>query len=89
MLFIEEEICNGNIKHGLKIKPEFFNEVLSERKKFEIRKNDRQFKAGDLFALMEFENGCYTGRYFVGCIGYVLQNCQEYGLLDGYCIFSW
>ena len=89
MTAVEEEIENGNIKHDLKILPQYFEAVIKGRKKFELRKNDRDFKVGDIFVLREWKDGEYTGRYCVGSIGYVLQNCSEYGLKDGYCIFSW
>ena len=89
MTAVEEEIKNGNIKHDLKILPQYFEAVIKGRKKFELRKNDRDFNVGDIFALREWKNGEYTGRYYIGSIGYVLQNCSEYGLQDGYCIFSW
>lgn len=33
---------------GLKIYPEFFDEVFKGYKTFEVRKNDRDFKVGDV-----------------------------------------
>ena len=84
-----EHIRNGTIKHELKILPKYFEEVSSGRKTFEIRKNDRDFKVGDVFVLREYENGKYTGRYFINSIWYLLKDCSEYGLQDGYCIFCW
>lgn len=38
----------------LKIKPEYFQAVIDERKPFEIRNNDRNFKAGEKYILEEF-----------------------------------
>lgn len=89
MIHLEEEIAKGHIKHDLKILPTYFEAVTKGRKNFELRKNDRDFKVGDIFVLREWKDGEYTGRYYIGSIGYVLQNCSEYGLQDGYCIFSW
>lgn len=86
---IESEIANGNIKHSLKILPRYFNEVAGRRKTFELRKNDRDFNVGDIFVLREFDNGAYTGRYFIGSISYVLKACSQYGLDNEYCIFCW
>ena len=40
--------------HELKCHPEFFAALASGVKTFEIRKNDRGFKVGDLIALNEF-----------------------------------
>ena len=33
--------------HILKIKREYFNDILRGRKTFELRKNDRDFKVGE------------------------------------------
>lgn len=76
--------------HELKILPEYFNEVQSHNKQFELRKDDRDYRVGDWILLKEFENGSYTGRE-CGCFGitYILRNCPEYGLADGYCIIGW
>lgn len=76
-------------KHNLKILPLYFKDVEAEKKCFELRINDRDFQVGDTFLLQEHENGAYTGRWYVGIISYVLQDCKEYGLEDGYCIFGW
>ena len=46
MTAVEEEIKNGNIKHDLKILPQYFEAVIKGRKKFELRKNDRDFNVG-------------------------------------------
>ena len=37
--------------HNLKIKPQYFKDVVSGIKTFEVRKNDRNFKVGDLMVL--------------------------------------
>lgn len=41
--------------HALKEHPEHFENVISGKKLFEIRKNDRDFKTGDLLALNEYD----------------------------------
>ena len=41
--------------HELKILPHFFREGISGRKTFELRKNDRPFRKGDLLALNEYD----------------------------------
>lgn len=63
--------------HELKIYPDFFNEVISGKKTFEIRKNDRPFKEGDLLALNEWDWNSYTGR---SCLVYVdfIMNSPKY-----------
>ena len=73
--------------HKLKILPKYYNEVLVGKKKFEIRKNDRDFKEEDVVILKEFVDGIYTGRYIKAIIDYIF-NGGSYGLEKGYCIFS-
>lgn len=76
--------------HELKILPKYFNEVMSNNKHFELCKADRDYHVGDWILLKEFENGSYTGRESgCLCISYILRNCPEYGLADGYCILGW
>lgn len=86
---IMEFISSGVIKHDLKILPSYFKDVSSGAKKFGLRKNDRDYQPGDIFILREWDGRKYTGRYFVQSIGYVLKDCLEYGLMEGYCIFGW
>lgn len=74
-------------EHNLKILPQYFNEVINGNKKFEIRKNDRDFKEGDKVKLREFNGVAYTGRCIKAKIGYVLYG-GNYGLEKEYCIFS-
>ncbi|MBP1544345.1 MAG: DUF3850 domain-containing protein [Oscillospiraceae bacterium] len=40
--------------HELKCHPEYFDALILGKKTFEIRKNDRDFRVGDLVALNEF-----------------------------------
>lgn len=42
--------------HNLKIRPNYFKDVIAEVKKIEIRFNDRGFEVGDLIVLEEFDN---------------------------------
>ena len=63
--------------HELKIYPDYFNAVISGKKTFEIRKNDRHFQKGDMLALNEWDWNRYTGN---SCIVYVdfIMNSPEY-----------
>ena len=75
--------------HELKISPKYFEDVKSDKKRFEIRKDDRDYKVGDLITLKEYENGQYTGREIKNIpIIYILRDATEYGLMDGYCILG-
>ncbi|MDF2609062.1 MAG: hypothetical protein K0R92_536 [Lachnospiraceae bacterium] len=77
------------VKHHLKTHPRFYDDVMNEKKCFELRINDRDYQIGDVFILHEFKDGEYTGRWYVNVIDYILKDCPEYGLMDGYCIFGW
>jgi len=87
---VAQFLISNHVKHDLKILPQFFEDVCQGKKCFELRLNDRNYQVGDIFILREFipEQG-YTGRTYVNIIEYVLKDCPEYGLQEGYCIFGW
>ena len=53
---------NGQKVHHIKLGATFFEEVASGEKTFELRKNDRDYKKGDILEMMEFKDGKNTGR---------------------------
>jgi len=59
--------------HDLKIWPEYFQAILDDRKTFEIRNNDRDYKAWDYLNLREWQmdGHYYTGREIVVCVPYL------------------
>jgi hypothetical protein len=69
--------------HELKVWPVFFDALLSGIKPFEIRKNDRDFWAGDLLVLNEFEpeGRGYTGRGLTRTVSYVTDYEQQAGFV--------
>lgn len=71
-----------------KILPEYFDSVKERVKNFEIRLDEDDIQVGDLVFLAEW-NGTYTGRYVVRRVEYVLRNCEQFGLMPGYCIIGW
>ncbi|WP_237275591.1 DUF3850 domain-containing protein [Tenacibaculum ovolyticum] len=77
------------MNHNLKIIPEHFYDVRNGSKKFELRKNDRDFKRGDTICLEEwcphFEG--YTGLECFVNVTHVL-NGGIYGLDKEYVIMS-
>lgn len=76
--------------HYLKTETEYFQAVERGEKKFELRKNDRDFKKYDMIYLEETVNGVKTGRKLNPVeIQYVLKDCLKYGLCEGYCILNW
>ena len=72
--------------HEVKLGAEFFEDVLHNRKTFELRKNDRDYRVGDLLVLKEFKNGEETGRECTRYINYMLEDYT--GLVEGYCVMS-
>lgn len=47
--------------HELKILPEHFKAVADGTKRAELRKNDRNYKVGDVLMLLEWDNGYKDG----------------------------
>lgn len=74
--------------HELKIVPEFFEDVISGKKTFEVRKNDRPFHEGDLLALNEYDPGnkSYTGKSCIVYIDYLMNNADY--CKNGYVIMA-
>lgn len=70
--------------HELKILPEHFGPVIDELKTAELRKNDRNFKAGDLMILLEW-NGEYTGD---ACERVITHVADVSSYLPGYVLLS-
>lgn len=73
--------------HELKTIQPFFDDVASGKKRFEVRKKDRDFKVGDYLALNEYipakvtnvpihivSGNKYTGRCMIVEISYVLDD---------------
>lgn len=62
--------------HKLKIWPEYFELVINEKKSFEVRKNDRDFKVGDMLILREWnpETEKYTGSHIHRRVTYILRS---------------
>lgn len=75
--------------HKIKTLSKYFKEVIKNNKNFELRKNDRDYQVGDMVTLQDYENGQYTGFEKTVTIKYVLKDCREFGLNEGYCIFGW
>jgi Domain of unknown function (DUF3850) len=85
-----------SVQHELKSWPEFFEPVLRRTKNFELRKNDRGYKIGDVLLLREWDpkTKIYSGRECRRTVEYVLEGIGTggieplKGLSIGYCILG-
>jgi hypothetical protein len=82
------------MNHELKTHPMYYQAVIDGVKTFELRRDDRDFQAGDVLRLREYDpvkefdpvTERYTGRYCYMHVEYVLR-CHP-GIEAGYCIMS-
>lgn len=72
--------------HEVKLSSIYFDDVAAGIKNFELRKNDRGYKVGDILKLNEVKSGKETGRFIKAKIEYMLE--EHTGLQEGYCILS-
>jgi len=61
--------------HDLKIWPEFFDDVDTGRKSFELRRNDRNYQVGEILKLREWapQNKEYSGRVTYKQINHIMR----------------
>lgn len=79
----------SRVHHYLKTETEYYQAVEAGDKKFELRKNDRDFKVGDMLHLEEVVMGVKTGRMLPHMeVKYVLHG-GDYGLDPEYAILNW
>lgn len=74
--------------HDLKIMPKYFNDVWDGIKRFELRKDDRDYQIGDTLILREWDGEKYTGSVSIKDVIYILRDAPEYGLKEGYCVIG-
>ncbi|MNW38087.1 hypothetical protein D3C74_151460 [compost metagenome] len=75
-------------KHELKILPEYFQAVWDGSKTFEVRKNDRDYKVGDMLVLLEWDpdKNEWTGSGICKRVTYILD-APEF-VKEGYVVMS-
>lgn len=71
--------------HEIKIAAMYYEDVVSGKKSFELRKNDG-YKQGDKLIMLEFKDGKHTGRIINADVTYMLEDYT--GLAEGYCILG-
>jgi hypothetical protein len=73
------------VTHDLKIWPCFYQQVVDDVKRYEIRLNDRNYQVGDILRLREWDKDAgYTGAeafYVVTAL-----SMGGPGLMPGYCV---
>lgn len=72
--------------HQIRLSAQYFEDVCSGKKNFELRKNDRGYKIGDILEMMEYKDGRNTGRMARAEVTYLLEDYT--GLEEGYCIMA-
>lgn len=85
---INQSVPLGNQIHVLKTVAPFFDDVWNNRKEFEVRKNDRDFKVGDRLQLLESEPPPgQNPRFILKDIKYILPGGQ-YGIESGFVVLG-
>ena len=75
--------------HELKILPQYYEEVKAGNKNFELRKNDRDYMENDTIILKAWDGEKYLDKEpLKRTIKYLLMDCPEYGLMDGYVVLG-
>ena len=75
--------------HKLKTLRPYFIALIQGKKTFEVRKNDRNFKVGDILSLEEWDEKKqkFTGQFTRYKIGYILKGGQ-FGIDSDYVVMS-
>ena len=76
----------GQKVHQIRLAKPYFDDVANGIKTFELQKNDRGYKVGDILEMMEFADGKNTGRTVKVLVTYMLEDYT--GIEDGYCIMA-
>ena len=74
--------------HELKTWPPYFSAIRAERKTFELRKSDRDYKVGDTLLLKEYSPDTgYTGSAISVIVSYIMHG-PVFGVSAGFCILG-
>ena len=79
------------VDHELKTIDPYFGSVVRGTKTFEVRKNDRDFRAGQLLKLNQYfpigKEGVYSGCSIMVRVTYFLKG-EQWGIMEGFCILG-
>jgi hypothetical protein len=74
--------------HELKTWPAYFGDIARGVKTFEVRRDDRDFKTGDVLQLAEYDpHTGYTGRVIARRVTYLLPG-GAFGVQEGYVVMG-
>ena len=74
--------------HELKTWRPFWEAVADGRKRFEVRKNDRDYRTGDRLLLLETDSGAFTGRWQAVRVTFMLEDAAQFGVVPGYVVLG-
>jgi hypothetical protein len=72
---------NKIAKHELKLNTQYFDDVEEDIKSFEIRKNDRNFRVGDILSFVRYDEDGYAKKRNDGVVTHV-SSSEEADHLD-------
>jgi len=81
--------------HNLKTWPSHFKDLMAHKKRYEVRKNDRDFQEGDVLHLLEYDPsddgtgrpGGYAGAWGDFKVTHILHGGM-FGIEPGYCVLG-
>lgn len=81
--------AQGFSSHNLKTWPSGFRAIWEDRKRYEIRQNDRDYKVGDILYLLEYDpDTClYSGRSISAQVTYLTRG-GDWDLPANMCVMS-
>jgi uncharacterized protein YqfB (UPF0267 family) len=73
--------------HEIKCYPEYYQDLVSGIKTFEVRKNDRDYQVGDVLHIYEFDGLGYTGNHRMFQVTYILTG-GRFGIEPDYVVMA-
>ena len=84
----EQKLDNlpSNKRHIINMGTDMFEDAISNKRSFELRPVEEEYREGDIVELVEYSAGQKTGRILVKTVTYVLDDIM--GLDDDWCIIA-
>jgi hypothetical protein len=75
--------------HYVKIRPEYYRDILAGKKRAAVRLNDRGYAVGDTVVKRVYANSAYTGEALTVVITHIIANSPGFlPFAEGYICFS-